>query len=310
MGNRLSGRLDEMARRMADIAVASQSAVSISAVDNAGLAAHAEQDLAAAHKMEDARALFDSGKYGQAQKSFFAVLAAQPENVDARLHYAASLYRANPADASNYSTIEKNLRSVLSNDAENLLALETLAMVEIERQKWSDALGHLKILTARQTGNPSYLKSSGYCSLKIGDTAAARAYFESAVRASPTDREALSYLGDCESSLGNAMAAEQDWNAALATLDLKTAAGIEAGMELRVRLAKSAYGRGAYQESVAYAHEGNLLGKSELLRAYEGLSLSARGNKEAARVILQGVSSSSDAQAAALAKEALQENQQ
>jgi hypothetical protein len=81
-------------------------------------------------------------------------------------------------------------------------------------------------------------------------------------------------------------------------------------MELRVRLAKSAYGRGAYQESVAYAHEGNLLGKSELLRAYEGLSLSARGNKEAARVILQGVSSSSDAQAAALAKEALQENQQ
>lgn len=346
MGNELSERLDEMARRMKDIAAAPQPAGTVSTLSSenelarretaaretpatasvpaapatpsapstppasATPPASSEQDLFATRRMKEGLALFESRKYGQAQKSFLEVISAQADNVNARLYYAASLYRVNPADAANYPLIEKNLRLVMSTDAENLLALETLAMVEVERRKWSGALENLKLLIALQPGNGAFLKTAGYCALKAADLQAARSYFESASRLSPGDGEALISLGDCESSLGNTPAAEQDWKAALSTLDLGTAAGARSSVELRIKLAKSAYARGSYEECLSLAKKGERHERSTLLRAYEGLSLIASGCKEEGRAILKELSSSSDARAAALAREGLQEGQQ
>jgi hypothetical protein len=120
----------------------------------------------------------------------------------------------------------------------------------------------------------------------------------------------LSTLGDCESRLGNPEAAEQDWKAALSILDSGTATGARASLELYIKLAKSAYGRGAYEYCLAQAKEGERHGSSPVLRAYEGLSISAAGSKEEGKAILQEVSASSNAQAAALAGEGLREGQQ
>ena len=361
MGNGLSGRLDEMARQMKELAASPQPAVVVSTVSaesndmrqeaparetpaeqptapaapppaadrtasaattatelNASAATTAsvspaaptEQDLSAARRMKEGLALYESRRYGQAQKSFLAAIESQADNVDARLYYAASLYRANPSDTANYPLIEKNLRQVMNTDAENPLALETVAMVEIERQKWTDALVHLRLLAALQPGNAAILKTAGYCALKIADIAAAKSYFEAASRQSPADAEALSSLGDCELSLGNASQAEQDWKAALSALDQGTAAGSRASRELYVKRARAAYARGDYGECLALAKEGQQRGRSALLQAYEGLSLAAGGSAPEGQAILRRISSSSDSQAAALARQGIQEAQQ
>ncbi len=260
--------------------------------------------------MKEGMALYESRRYGQAQKSFMAVIESQADNVNARLYYAASLYRANPSDTASYPLIEKNLRLVMNIDAENPLALETLAMVEIERQKWAVALGHLRLLVALQPGSAVFLKTAGYCALKVADIPSAKSYFEAALRQLPADAETLSSLGDCESSLGNALQAEQDWKTALSSLDQGTAPGSRAGVELYIKLARAAYARGDYGESLKLAKEGQQRGRSAFLQAYEGLSLIASGSAPEGRVILRRISSSSDTQAAALAREGLQEAQQ
>ena len=327
IGRLLSGRLDQMSRQMKDQDAAAQARVASqtslaqipassgpapAAANNVPTApqASAEQDLSAARKMKEGMTLYKSGKYGQAQKSFLAVVAAQPENVNARLYYAASLYRANPSDATGYPLIEKNLRLVLRSDGESPLALETLAMVEVERRKWPEALDHLRLIIAQQPSNTGYLKTAGHCALRTGEVLTAREYFEAASRRSPNDKEALDSLGDCESSLGNAEKAEEAWEAALSAIDEGTSSGAREILELHLKLARSAYERGAFAESLAYAREGGHERKSLLLRAYEGLSLTAVGNTDDGIPILREVSLSSDVQAAGLAQKGLQEGKQ
>lgn len=268
------------------------------------------QDLRILRQLHEGKALFETAKYAQAQKRFHAVLVVQPDNTDARLYYAASLYRANPADASAYPTIEKNLRTVLSSDGENPLALETFAMVAVERQKWPDAIDYLRRLITVRPENVSFLKTAGYCVLKAGDVESARDYFQSASNHAPVDVEALSLLGDCESNLGNAEKAEDSWKSALSAIDPRAAGSSRVEATLREKLARSTYDRGAYEESLAFAHEGDRQSESALLRAYEGLSLVGLGRTNQGVELLREVASSTDQQAASLAEKGLKESGQ
>ena len=261
MRDRLAGRLDEVARQVGGLAAAPRqaeaapqladpaaapepfrttAAAAVVAVEAHPLAeSPAEDDLSAARRAREGAALFDSGKYDQAQKAFSRILANRPDDAQARLYYAASLYRANPADTTRYVLIEKNLQAALDADPRNVLALDTLSMLEVERGKWPDALAHLRQLLALHPENTRFLKTAGYCALKDGDPAAAHDCFRTAARLSPSDVEALTSLGDCEWFLGNAVDAQKSWQAALSFLDPGSPAGARASAELRRKLART-----------------------------------------------------------------------
>jgi predicted Zn-dependent protease len=267
-----------------------------------------DQDLSALHRMKDGMSFFESGKYAQAREIFRSALAERPADSTARLYYAVSAFRANPADATSFAQVERNLRSVLGGDKENVLALETLALIEVEQRKWAAARENLDKLIALRPDVPRFLKTAGSCALMQGDVQAARDLFDRAAVQAPADAQAWSSLGDCESRLGNPREAEKSWKSSLSQLDLETAAGRREGLGLSVKLARSAYDRGAYDDTLAYARAGRALGASAVLRAYEGLSLAATGSEREGRAILEPIASSSDdAQAAALARSGLQE---
>jgi tetratricopeptide (TPR) repeat protein len=263
---RLAGRLDEMAQRTqtqtetptrfappapsgpaepARPALAPPLPQSPAAMTTLSSSSPEEEDLAAVRQAELAAALFDSGKYDLAQKAFARILAGWPQNTNARLYFAASLYRANPADSTRYAQIEKNLRAVLEGDSRSALALDTLSMLELESGKWPDALDHLRQLAVLQPENARHQKSAGYCAFKIGDLAAARNYFAEAVRLSPRDSSALTSLGDCEWALGNAADANASWTAALTVVDQQSPAGARSSEALRQKLARSPEAVGA-----------------------------------------------------------------
>jgi tetratricopeptide (TPR) repeat protein len=201
-----------------------------------------EEDLFAARQAEQAAAWFETGKYEQAQKAFGRILADHPQDPVARLYFAASLYRTNPADSSRYAQVEKNLRSILEADPRCVLALDTLASVEMERGRWTDALGHLARLAALEPADPRCQAMAGFCAVKSSDHAAAREYYARAVELSPNDTRALTALGDCEWDLGHGTEACSAWEAALSLLDARTPASSRAAAELRAKIAKSAEG--------------------------------------------------------------------
>jgi len=272
MRDRLAGRLDEVAQQVNDLAAAVPESPGVQQTPPPGLppppvtstaltssptpalaqtpspvlaaASPAEEDLAAAREAGEGAALFASGKYDQARKAFSRILASRPDDSQARLYYAASLYRANPADTTRYVQIEKNLHAVLDADPRNVLALDTLSMLEVERGRWPDALAHLRQLLALQPENTRFLKTAGYCALKVGDPAAAHEDFHAAARLSPPDVEALTSLGDCEWVLGEAADAQESWKAALTLLDPGSPAGARASAELRVKLARTGFEEG------------------------------------------------------------------
>lgn len=343
LGSRLSGKLDEMASQLkstqspavaakapepaaaaAPIAtpapepVTTPASAPVTAPAPAPVAAPAPAtpdesqasatDLLVIRQVKQAKALFEAGKYAQAQKVFHAALALQPDNMEARLYYAASLFRASPADASAYPTIEKNLRFVLSSDGEDPLALEILGMVAMERQKWTEATDYLRRLIVVRPENERFLKTAGYCALKTGDIEGARDYFMSAVDHAPSDGEASSMLGDCESRLGNAEKAEESWKSALSTIDITAAGGARASVTLREKLAGSLHDRGAYEESLSYARQKDQESVSDLLRVYEGLSTIGLGRTGEGLAILKAVASSTDQRAASLAEKGLKES--
>lgn len=328
MGRGLSGRLDIMAKQMKDLAppvlpelpTGAAGAEPAQTADDRLQASttnpqeptaappHVDQDLPALHRMKDAMSLFESGRYSQAREIFRSALAERPTDSTARLYYAVSAFRANPADATGFAQVERNLRSVLGGDKENVLALETLAMIEVEQRKWAAALETLDKLIALRPDVPRFLKTAGSCALMQGDVQNARDLFDRAAVQAPADPVAWSSLGDCESLLGSPREAEKAWRSSLSHLDLETAGGRREGLGLSVKLAKSAYERGAYDDTLAYARAGRGLGASAVLRAYEGLSLAATGGEREGRAILAPIASSSDdAQAAALARSGLQE---
>ena len=206
--------------------------------------------------------------------------------------------------------IEKNLRLVLQGDSENLLALETLGMIAMERQQWPRALEYFQRLTELQPRNALFLKTAGTCALKVGDTETALRCFESACGLVSDDSEALTFLGDCESKLGKAQEAEKDWKRALSVLGPGAVARPRVRVVLHEKLAGSMYNRAEYEECLAYAREGTLQGKSSVLRAYEGLSLLALRRSVEGLAILKEVAASADRGAAAMAEAALKERTQ
>jgi len=310
-GSHLVDRMDEMARQVSDLSQAGAAPAPVVAAAPASSSdsspSPAQTDLAVARQIRAGKKQFDAGRYDESRKTFQAVQAVSPDNTEVRLYCGVSLFRSNPSDATHYPQVEKDLRSVLSGDGSNVLALETLSLVQMERGRWADAHDLLQKLLVLEPDNVTVIKAAGFCAIKVNDLGAARDLYAKAVTLHPGDREALSAFGDCECGLGDAAAAEQAWKSGLAAVDPQSSAGAREGVALSVKLARSAAGRGSWEESLAYARSGQQMGPSQLLRTYEGLSLVKLGKSSEGRSILTQTAKSDDAEAADLASRSLQE---
>ena len=256
----LTGRLDEVTQRVSALAVrqvdaapTEAAALAEGAHPSALGAANAavspappktepavspaqERDLSISRQSAQGEAWFQSGQYRRAREVFATLLAQRPDDAEIQLYYAASLFRSNPGDSSRYAQIEKDLLPLLAGDPPSVLALDTLASLEVEQGRWPQALEHLRQLAALAPQDPRYPRTAGFCALRVGDTASACELYSTAATLSPTDTETLSSLGDCQWSLGQAADARRSWQAALSCLDTATPAGARAGAQLRARL--------------------------------------------------------------------------
>jgi len=310
-GNQLVDRMDELAKQVNDLAQAGPApaaTVATPAFPSGALPSAPQTDMITLRRLRAGKQQFEAGRYDESRKTFQEILAVRPDYPEARLYFSVSFFRSNPSDATRYPQVEKDLRSVLSQDGGNMMALETLALVQVQRERWADASELFQKLLILEPDNPAVVNEAGFCAVKLNDVATARDYFARAMKIQPHDREALSMLGDCQSSLGNAAEAEQAWKAALTLVDPRSSSGAREGVALSVKLTRSAAGRSAWEESLADAQFGQQMGQSPLLRTYEGLSLMKLGKSSEGRSILTQMAKSDDAEASDLASRGLQES--
>jgi tetratricopeptide (TPR) repeat protein len=166
-------------------------------------AARAESDLAVAAELDAARIHFSSGDYASSRDHFTAALRMQPDNIEARLYSALSLYRRNPADTSAYPLVEKDLRIVLASEPEDDEALDALGLISMERGDWIAAK---KYFARRIDARPPFprdvdaRKKAALCALRSGHPAEAVELLDEALGLAPDDAEAGALSRDARSA--------------------------------------------------------------------------------------------------------------
>jgi tetratricopeptide (TPR) repeat protein len=136
-----------------------------------------EADLALQRELARGLQCYEQARYAEGIASFAAVLALQPENMQARRYYATCLYRANPGDSLRYGEIEWHLRQVLLEQPQDAEALEVSGRLRAERECWSDALGFFQRALELRPEDPEYARMAGLCALYGGDAEGAEGYF-------------------------------------------------------------------------------------------------------------------------------------
>jgi tetratricopeptide (TPR) repeat protein len=144
----------------------------------------AEEDLSLIQAMKDGAERYRASEFAEAAGLFQKVIEKQPDNLDARLYYAASLFRANPGESSNYPKIEQNLMIVLKDRREDSLAMEILGLVSAERGRWLEAVEWLSQVAAREPENASILHETGICAFYASQYRTAQKYLDLACAAS------------------------------------------------------------------------------------------------------------------------------
>ncbi len=134
-------------------------------------------DLPLQRQLAGGLGFFEEGRYREAAACFAAVLALQPENTQARRFHAVSLYRANPGDSERWAEIQRHLRQVLREQPEDVVALELLGRIHVERECWSEALGFFQRALELRPEDLECLRMAGLCALYGGDLEAAEGYF-------------------------------------------------------------------------------------------------------------------------------------
>jgi tetratricopeptide (TPR) repeat protein len=159
------------------------------------------KDIALARSLVEADRCFAAGRFADAAARYSAVIEAVPGDARLRQRRAISLYRANPADSACYSLIEGDLRDPAA--GENALALEVLALIAIERQRWRQALEYFGRLIELRPRDAKVLKEAGECALYVGEIGLASGYFDEACAADPGDEEAARLKARARQDLGS-----------------------------------------------------------------------------------------------------------
>jgi Tfp pilus assembly protein PilF len=90
-----------------------------------------------------AMALFDAGRFDEAEQQFSKAVELEPRSVEARAMYGAALWRMGKQDAA-----AVQLEATLKLDAGNIPALHGLTLLHLERRNLDKAAGYIKQIEA------------------------------------------------------------------------------------------------------------------------------------------------------------------
>lgn len=90
-----------------------------------------------------AMALFDAGRFDEAEQQFAKAVELEPNSVEARAMYGAALWRLGKQDEA-----AVQLEATLKLDAGNIPALHGLTLLHLERRNLDKAAGYIKQLEA------------------------------------------------------------------------------------------------------------------------------------------------------------------
>lgn len=196
-------------------------------------AARHEQDLAFMQGMQESRDFYAAGRYGEVVRKLSPLLEKQPANPDTQLYYAASLFRANPGESANYAVIERHLKAVIKERKENVIALETLGALCMERGRWAEGLEWLSQSIVQEPEKVEVLRNAGSCALNAGALDTAQSYFDKAAALAPSEADLWYFSGSAYASAGKNAAAVERFQKCLSVQPRHVAAHLKAGLSLR-----------------------------------------------------------------------------
>jgi len=239
----VQGRLEEMAgdlnRLRPDQAIEKIGAATLvaspspTADDPMPGAARLEQDLAFMQGMEESRDFYAAGRYEEAVRKLSPLLDKQPANPDILLYFAASLFRANPGETANYAVIERHLKAVIKERKENVIALDTLGALCMERGRWAEGLEWLSQSILQEPEKVEALRNAGSCALNAGALDIAQSYFDKAAALAPSEADLWYFSGSAYASAGKNAAAVERFQKCLSVQPRHVAAHLKAGLCLR-----------------------------------------------------------------------------
>ncbi len=236
----------------------------------------ADEDLPLIRAMKDGTARYQAGRYSEAATLFKSVMDKQPENLDARLYYSASLFKANPGASSNHPQIEQNLKIVLQQRRDDSLAMEVMGLLAAERERWAEAVEWLSQVAAREPENAVILQETGTCAFYAGDYPAAQKYLDQAAAAAPKDASLQLEAGNAYAAAGAHEQAANRYEKCLALDPHNSSAHLKAGLAL------AALGR--HTEALAHLNAYIAVRADFQSLSAAGDCLSASGDKAAAEI--------------------------
>jgi len=189
VGRRLAGLSDQVGK-IKNEAPAQQSDVSVG--KNAAALLYTESSASVAPveldtSIQAAAAAYREGRYIEASKAYTLLARSMPGETEFTLKRALSLYKANPADSTNYTAIERDLKKLVANGVGDAEALETLANIAMERGDFASAQAYFAQLADLHPADVDLLVDACECALLAGDRAGALRYFERASARAPED---------------------------------------------------------------------------------------------------------------------------
>ena len=183
--------------------------------------------------MQESRDFYAAGRYTEVVRKLRPLLDKKPADPDIFLYYAASLFRANPGETANYAVIERHLKAVIKERKENVIALDTLGALCMERGRWAEGLEWLSQSIVLEPEKVEVLRNAGSCALNAGALDAAQSYFDKAAGLAPSEADLWYFSGSAYASAGKNAVAVERFQKCLSVQPRHVAAHLKAGLSLR-----------------------------------------------------------------------------
>ena len=183
--------------------------------------------------MQESQDLYAAGRYAEAVRKLRPLLEKQPADPDILLYHAASLFRANPGETANYAAIERQLKLVIKERKDNVIALETLGAVCMERGRWAEGLEWLTQSIVQEPEKVEALRNAGSCAMNAGVFDIAQSFFDRAAALAPSEADLWYFSGSAYASAGKNAAAVERFQKCLSVQPRHIAAHLKAGLSLR-----------------------------------------------------------------------------
>jgi tetratricopeptide (TPR) repeat protein len=146
-----------------------------------------EQDLALTQALQRAKSRCGERQFAEAACILTPFSLQHAANPEVRLYLAASRFLANQSDSRVQAAVEQDLRVVLRDQPDSLIALETLGSLCLEQGRWAEALDWLSQVIVFKPADVDVLEKAGTCARAAGDLPQAITFLDKAAALRPAD---------------------------------------------------------------------------------------------------------------------------